>query len=385
MDEVMELIGKYEISGKVGSGAFGHVYRARDPGVGRQVAIKMLDYSGDQHAIERFRAEASTTAKLVHRNIVTIYDYGDHEGNPFIVMELLEGETLATTISRLEDGSLELSLLSRLEILIQVAEGLEYAHQRSIVHRDIKPANLVCLPDGVVKILDFGIARLLGEATSRMTKVGETAGTVLYMAPEQFRGLDADVMTDLFAFGTICYELLTLVHPFAASDTAAIIYRVTTVDPDPLTEQIPDCPVRLDAILRRAIDKNRKVRYQSAGDIALDLKEIIVELSTGEAARLFAMAKIAASENRPDDARVLGRRALELDPVNAEIRKFRDDIREQLQSLAMQAETTEVLGRADGFLSSRKYNEAIEVLENAARSGHDDTRVTALLSEARRR
>src|SRR5689334_15678082 len=174
-------IGGYEIYDKIGSGAFGEVYRGHDPEVNRPVAVKVLSALSDADNLARFRREAAAAGNLHHRNIVTIYDSGENEGVPFIVMELVDGRDLQK-----EGAARQFSLLEKVEIMSQVAEGLHYAHINHIVHRDVKPANIMVLPDGSVKILDFGIARF-NQSTAHRTRTGHMVGTFLYMSPEQFQ------------------------------------------------------------------------------------------------------------------------------------------------------------------------------------------------------
>src|SRR6516225_2073153 len=174
-----DYIGKYEIEAIIGEGAFGRVYRAHDPTVNRPVAIKVLTGEGKE-LISRFRMEASAAGNLRHKNIVTIYEFGEHKGRPFIAMELLEGEDLSQVIARQES----LTLLEKIRIMSQAAEGLHCAHSNGVLHRDVKPANIKLLADGTVKILDFGIARVTRDRdATRLTQKGDLLGTILYMAP----------------------------------------------------------------------------------------------------------------------------------------------------------------------------------------------------------
>src|ERR1051325_11195026 len=208
-------IARYEIQAELGHGAFGRVYRAYDPLMNRRVAIKVLIAEGDPDMLARFRSEAGTTASLKHKNIVTVHDFGEHEGQPYLVMELVEGDNLHKIIY----GQDPLTLLDKLNILFQVAEGLSYAHDSKVIHRDIKPSNIMLLPDGTVKIMDFGIARVTTKDGTRRTQQGFLIGTISYMAPEQFtRGADPDALADIFAFGDVCYELFAGSHPFPGVD-----------------------------------------------------------------------------------------------------------------------------------------------------------------------
>ena len=181
----MDQIGRYKLEAELGRGGCGRVYRAFDPTVGRTVAIKLLITNTDKELLTRFRNEASASGKLHHRNIVTVYDFGEQDGTPYLVMEYLQGEDL----HKLSAKGQQLTLIEKMSIMAQVAEGLHHAHQNGIVHRDVKPANIMVLSDGSVKIMDFGIARLLSQTGTRLTRDGAMIGTVSYMAPEQFQGL----------------------------------------------------------------------------------------------------------------------------------------------------------------------------------------------------
>jgi serine/threonine protein kinase len=272
-------VGPYEIVSAIGAGGMGEVYRARDPRLGRDVAIKVLPaaFSTDSERLQRFEQEARAAAALNHPNILAVYDIGTHEGAPYIVSELLEGETLR---ERLKGQALPVR--KAIEYAIHVAHGLSAAHARGIVHRDLKPENLFLTSDGRVKILDFGLAKLTQSepmlagmsalpTTPPDTLPGVVLGTIGYMAPEQVRGLQADHRADLFAFGAILYEMLSGRRAFPG-DTA--IDTMTAV----LKEDPPDLPVAhhippaLERIVDRCLEKNPGNRFQSAGDLAFALE-----------------------------------------------------------------------------------------------------------------
>src|ERR1017187_9900910 len=185
-DPLPVKVGKYEVSSLLGEGGFGRVYKAFDPTVGRPVAVKVLSLAGSPEMLARFRNEATSAGNLHHPNIVTIYEFGIHEGAPYIAMEYLEGYDLGKVMS----AGTQLTLLEILKIMTQVGDGLRCAHENGVVHRDVKPANIRVMRNGVVKMMDFGIARLTGEDGTRLTGKGEIIGTVRYMAPEQFDETD---------------------------------------------------------------------------------------------------------------------------------------------------------------------------------------------------
>src|SRR4051794_3608841 len=197
----MEYFGKYRVIGELGSGGFGKVLKALNPAVGQVVAIKVLNARNDATMVKRFQAEATMSVNLHHKNIVTVFDFVEENGVEFLVMEYLDGKNLQTLI----EEPAQLPILEKLTIMEQVAEGLHYAHLQGVVHRDVKPANIMRLADGGVKIMDFGIARLVQKNT-RLTQAGYIVGTPHYMAPEQFEMDHADAQSDIWAYGVVLYE-----------------------------------------------------------------------------------------------------------------------------------------------------------------------------------
>src|ERR1051325_4121307 len=205
----VERFGKYVVEKPLGKGGFGEVYLASDPDVGQHVAIKQLIAEGDRALLKRFREEIRVTAGLRHKNIVIIHASGEQNGNPYLVMEYLEGQTLKQVIRDRKP----LTVLEKVRIMTQVAEGLSYAHSRGVVHRDVKPENIMLLPDGTIKIMDFGIALAPDRDTAMSQTVG-VIGTPGYLSPEQIDGHRANEQTDIFSYGDVYYEILTGTHPF---------------------------------------------------------------------------------------------------------------------------------------------------------------------------
>src|SRR5436190_5404209 len=274
-------LGRYEILSQLGAGGMGEVYRARDARLGRDVAVKVLpsSFSSDSDRLRRFEQEARAAGVLNHPNILAIYDVGTHDGSPYVVSELLEGETLR---NRLGGTS---SSRKSVEYAIQIAQGLAAAHEKGIVHRDLKPENLFITRDGRVKILDFGIAKLTGVGDGSAEKTiaptmepgttpGMVLGTIGYMSPEQVRGLSADHRTDIFSFGAILYEMLTGRRAFAGATHADTMTAILTADPVDLSEPGRDVPPALDRLVRHCLEKAPDERFQSARDIAFDLESI---------------------------------------------------------------------------------------------------------------
>jgi len=286
-------LGPYEIVGLVGAGGMGEVYRARDPRLGRNVAIKILPaaFSTDSDRLWRFEREARAVASLNHPHICIIHDIGDHDGHRYLVMELLEGLTLSST---LETGPLSTPLL--LDLAIQIADALDAAHGAGIIHRDLKPANIFITKRGEAKLLDFGLAKLTedggGGAASETglhvdpddaptlagkrgeTTVGTLLGTAAYMSPEQARGEPADAQSDLFSFGVVLYEMATGKPAFSGKTMAVLFDGILNKDPKPIADLNPQIPAELTGVISKALEKEKELRYRSAADIRADLKRL---------------------------------------------------------------------------------------------------------------
>jgi serine/threonine protein kinase len=262
-------IGAYDIIDVIGRGGMGTVFRGNDPVIGRPVAIKMLTAAAaDPDLLNRFYREAKYTGSLHHQNIVTVYELGHQDGVPFLVMEYLEGASL----DALMGSGRPMPIAEKIGIILQVCSGLTYAHQRGLVHRDIKPANIVILDDGTAKIVDFGIA-LLG--SNHLTRTGLIVGSLNYMSPEQLNGdVDVDVRTDVYSTGVVLFQLLTGVLPFEGATTAATLRKIVQEPPPPLAKYLADCPPELEAVVQKALAKNRDERYPAPEDFSLELARV---------------------------------------------------------------------------------------------------------------
>ena len=271
----MDKIGKYEVVRKIGEGGFGVVHEGWDPAIKRRVAIKTCT-AQDEDRRKRFFREAEIAGNLQHRHIVTVFDLGLQDGVPYLVQEYLSGEDLGEKLKRKE----AIPDTVKLDYLIQVAEGLEYAHSQNVVHRDIKPGNVRILQDGSVKIMDFGIAKLM-DAEIQLTKTGMTVGTAAYLAPEQFEGREVDLRADIFSYGVLAYELLSGKRPFRGKTFSAILFQIMTKDPEPLSLLWSRCPPRLSELVAKCLAKPPTRRYQSFTLLLADLRPIREELGGG--------------------------------------------------------------------------------------------------------
>ncbi len=356
----MKKLGKYEVLGELGHGAMGVVYRARDPMINRLVALKTITIgvADDPALLQRFYREAQSAGGLQHPNIVTIYDMGEAGNLPYIAMELVEGENLEQVIAR----RAPLPLTLKLVYAMQACRAFDYAHKRGIVHRDIKPGNIMLGKDGTVKVVDFGIARVL-EASR--TQTGMLIGTFAYMSPEQYHGEHADERSDIWSFGVLLYELLSYERPFKGPTPASLMRGICEHDPKPLRQCVAECPAELENILSRILQKSPSERYQSMEDLLLDLDPVSNKLQAQFVADLIQQSGHLLEQGEFAQARNLLRQALQVESGNHEARTLLEKANTELKRLLNRPKAQQYIEKGRELLEEGKIQEAKTAAENA--------------------
>ena len=355
-------IGAYDIVDVIGRGGMGTVFRGTDPRIGRTVAIKMLTAAADDpDLLERFYREAKYTGNLHHPNIVTVYELGHQDGVPYLVMEYLEGVSLEGIIA----SGRPMPIAEKLGIVLQVCSGLTYAHKQNLVHRDIKPANIVILGDGTAKIVDFGIA-LLGD--SQLTRTGHVVGSLNYMSPEQLSGnMDVDVRTDVYSTGVVLFQLLTGALPFDGGSTAATLRKIVQDPPPLLSKYLTDCSEEFEAILQKALAKNREERYPSPEDFALDLAQVQQEYLQRVVGETLQQAADALHRNDFVTARQQVLQVLRGSPQNSEAAELLRQIKQAQEKQHQEQQVLHLQMKAEECFRKHRLDEALQYVEQGMR------------------
>jgi serine/threonine protein kinase len=349
----LKTIGKYEITAELGRGAMGEVYKARDPLIGRMVALKVITsgLTNKPELLERFYQEARSAGALQHPNIVTVYELGKEGDLPFIAMEFLGGDSLEKVIAR----KAPLPLAQKAGYIIQICRALEYAHKHGVVHRDIKPGNIMGTTEGTVKVVDFGIARLVDASK---TQTGTLIGTLGYMSPQQLRGEHADERSDIWAVGVLFYELLCYQRPFLGDNPAALMMSIISKEPPPLAGTGVDCTSEVEAIIFRMLQKEAVDRYQTMEEALLDLDPVWKRLQQARVGELVADSQRLIEAGDLKTAQQLLREALHADSSNSEAKALLDKISKELRRQQMLPKVMEQLAKAQEMLDAGQFQEA---------------------------
>ena len=367
---IPKKLGKYDVLDVVGRGGMGIVYKATDPGIGRVVAIKMVTggFGNDPELLRRFYREAQSAGKLQHPNIVTIYDLGDQDGNPYMVMEYLEGESLESIIASRRPVPLE----QKLNTIIQLCSALSYAHQHNVIHRDIKPANVMVLKDLTVKIVDFGIARIGNE---NATRPGQLMGSIPYMSPEQIKDKAyVDSRTDIFSVGVVLYQLLTNALPFDGKDMGAILLKIVHDAPPPLQTYLSAYPEELDHIIAHALAKNSEERYPTADRLAIDLMRVQDDLKRDMVSEYLLSVDNLIADSQWNQAKEKILQILRIDRQNSRANGLLREVEQQIQTQKRSEQARELRVQAEQAIGRNELADALRYLDHAVEldsSSHD--------------
>ena len=375
MPEQPDRIGRYEIEVRIAQGGQGRLYKAYDPFLHRPVAIKLLREPDDQDLRARFAREARAVANLTHPNIVTIFEVGEHNGQPFMAMEFIHGLTLRTII---ESDPMP-SIVRRLELMENLCDGLAFAHRRDVIHRDIKPENLMLDGDGRLKVVDFGIARAAADAN--LTQSGLLVGTFNYMSPEQVDGLELDGRSDMFAVGAVFYELLCRRKAFPGKTPAPVLHKIAHEHPEPIERILPDLDPSIVAIVNKALEKDRTKRFADLREMRMEIaraREVLEELGPNDAGASMVVAHLDTETLPPPS----WRRGTDLEEL---VRRRTQQIEERLtaaQDALNVGHHEEAITKCEEALVIDPSNSRARTLADRARLERDETAARRLLTRA---
>ncbi len=380
MDQkVVQKIGKYEVVSELGQGGMGVVYKARDPFIGRLVAIKTItpDLVSEPEVLKRFYREAQAAGTLQHPNIVTIHDMGEADGCPYIVMEYVEGESLRNLINR---GS-DIPIAAKLRLAQQFCEGLSHAHKHGFVHRDVKPANILVTKEGIVKVVDFGIVHL---STTTLTKTGMFLGTVHYASPEQVNDGRVDSRSDLWSVACVIYELIAYRKPFDGSTMMAVIAKILSSNPEPLSTCAPNSPPELDQVISKALRKSPDDRYQSLDDMLGEMLPVARQMQMNFIGNLLGEAETLRGSGDFNGAQEKVRAVLFFDHTHSEAKRLQSEINADIQRLPPEIKSKRFVAEAQQAFEHGEHAAALQALTEAQKLHPLDDAAKSLQDRASR-
>jgi serine/threonine protein kinase len=374
----LQRIGRYEILRELGRGAMGVVFKARDPFIGRCVAVKTITAGVAENLdlLERFYREAKAAGGLQHPNIVTIYEMSESDGFPFIAMEYLEGESLGKVIARRPP----LPLAQKLGYIVQACRALDYAHHRGVIHRDIKPANIMVTPEGVVKVVDFGIARI---TDSSKTQTGTLLGTLAYMSPQQVRGQHASESCDVWSLGVVLYELVSYERPFKADNHGALLLSILQDEPRSIRELMPQCPADLETVVQRALCKEASGRYQTMETLLVDLEPIWSSLQRETVQKMVHEGRQLIEQGKLPEACDMLRQSLAIDMTNLTAKALLDKVNASLGEDQISLQVRERVARGAKLLEEGLFLEARAEVQSALKLNLQDPAARRLQEQVR--
>ena len=372
----IKRIGKYDVIEELGRGGMGVVYRAVDRQIGREVAIKTLTQgvAGDREMLARFYEEGRKTGRLNHPHIVTVYDLGEDNGIPYIVMECVQGDPLDKIIAR----DMPLPMMDRLRIIEETCTALGYAHSNNVIHRDVKPANIFVQPDGKAKLLDFGIARLERRSQDiSLTRTGHIIGTVPYMAPERLRDKMIDGRSDIFSVGVVLHQFITGQLPFSGEDYV-LMQKILNEPNPPLRDYCANCPAGVQDIVDRALAKAVDDRYQTAEEMAADLRTVIDDLGDEQVVELLPEARRLVEAQDYTRARVVLQQVLKVQSKHTGARELLSEIQRRIVQRQRDERLRTARMHAEDALSRRDFEQSLQILKEALEVDPANTGLLAL-------